>query len=102
MIRKLIYIPNGIMVPEIHVMLSLTQNLIDDKKNKVRIITCGGDKDFACSKNVFAIKEICKADVPLIQAIAYFEFVNFFTSSSNNSTYFPAVDTHEVFKQSLT
>ncbi len=63
MIRKLIYIPNGIMVPEIHVMLSLTQNLIDDKKNKVRIITCGGDKDFACSKNVFAIKEICKACV---------------------------------------
>ena len=51
------------MVPEIHVMLSLTQNLIDDKKNKVRIITCGGDKDFACSKNVFAIKEICKACV---------------------------------------
>ena len=46
--RKLTYIPNGIMVPEIQVMLSLTQNLIDDKKNKVRIITCGGDKDFAC------------------------------------------------------
>ena len=39
------------------------------------------------------IKEICKAEVPLIQAIAYFEFVNFLTSSSNNSTYLPAVDT---------
>ena len=48
------------------------------------------------------IKEIWKADVPLIQAIAYFEFVNFLLPPQTILHIFPQVDTHEVFKQSFT
>ncbi len=60
MTNKLIFIPNGIMIPDIYIMISMAQNLIDDKKNKVRIITCGGKKNYACSKNIYGIKEICR------------------------------------------
>lgn len=49
------------MSPEIHVMTSLIQNRLDEKKNKVTIITCGGIKNYSCSLNVYGIKEICKA-----------------------------------------
>jgi hypothetical protein len=57
----LFFIPNFLMVPENHVMISMTQNYLDDKKNKVTILTCGGTKDFSCSLNIFAITQICKA-----------------------------------------
>ena len=60
MTDKLIFIPNGIMIPDIYIMISMAQNLINDKKNKVRIITCGGKKNYACSKNIYGIKEICR------------------------------------------
>ena len=57
----LFYLPNGIMIPEIHVMTSLIQNYLDVKKHNVSILTCGGEKNFSCSLNVYGINEICKA-----------------------------------------
>ncbi len=60
MTNKLIFIPNGIMTPDIYIMISMAQSLIDDKKNKVTIITCGGKNNYACSKNIYAVKEICR------------------------------------------
>lgn len=58
--KVVFFLPNGIMIPEIHVMMSLIQNYINDKKNKVSIISCGGLKDYSCSLNIYGIKEICK------------------------------------------
>ena len=49
----LFYLPNGIMIPEIHVMTSLIQNYLDVKKHNVSILTCGGEKNFSCSLNKF-------------------------------------------------
>ena len=57
----LFYLPNGIMIPEVHLMTSLIQNYLDDNKNKVTVLTCAGTKDFSCSLNIYSIGEICKA-----------------------------------------
>ena len=56
----LFYLPNGIMIPEIHVMTSLIQNYLDVKKHNVSILTWWR-KNFSCSLNVYGINEICKA-----------------------------------------
>ena len=56
MTNKLIFIPNGIMTPDIYIMISMAQSLIDDKKNKVTIITCGGKNNYACSKKYLCCK----------------------------------------------
>ena len=52
--------PNALMVPEVHLMLSIAQREINNK-NSVTILTCGGGKNFACSKNIYGIKAICKS-----------------------------------------
>ena len=59
--RILFYIPNGLMIPEIHLMISLVQNYLDNPKNQVTILTCAGSNNSTCSLNIFAVKEICKS-----------------------------------------
>ncbi len=56
----LFYLPNGIMIPEIHLMTSLIQNYLDNKQNKVTVLTCAGTKNFSCSLNIYSVSEICK------------------------------------------
>jgi hypothetical protein len=59
--KILFFTPNFLMVPETHVMISMIQNYLDNEKNQVTILTCGGTKKFSCSLNIFGISQICKA-----------------------------------------
>jgi hypothetical protein len=56
--KILIYIPTGLNTPELEILLSKAQNLIDIKNN-VTIVTCSGGKNYYCSKNIYSIKSIC-------------------------------------------
>ena len=58
--KILIYIPTGLNTPELEILLSKTQNLIDTKNN-VTIVTCSGEKNYHCSKNIYSIKSICRS-----------------------------------------
>lgn len=53
------------MIPERHFMMSLIQNYLDKKKNKVTILTCGGTKGFSCSLNVLGNRQLCKACISI-------------------------------------
>ena len=59
--KFLFYLPNALMIPEVYLMMSLIQNHLDKKKSQVTILTCGAGKGFACSTNIYGIKQICKA-----------------------------------------
>ncbi len=59
--KFLFYFPNALMIPETHLMMSLVQNHLDKKNNKVTILTCGAGKGFTCSTNIYSIPQICKA-----------------------------------------
>lgn len=54
----LVYIPTGLNSPELEILLSKTQDLLD-KKIDVTIVTCSGGKNYHCSKNIYSIKAIC-------------------------------------------
>ena len=56
--NSLIYIPTGLSSPELEILLSKAQELINIKK-KVNIITCHGGKNYTCSLNPYAQKTIC-------------------------------------------
>jgi hypothetical protein len=58
--KILIYIPTGLNTPELEILLSKAQNLIDIKNN-VTIVTCSGGKNYYCSKNIYSIKSICRS-----------------------------------------
>ena len=50
--------PVGLNHPELEVILSRTQ-LILDQGHEVDILLCSGKKGYACSKNIFNQKNIC-------------------------------------------
>ena len=54
----LIDIPNSLGSPELELLLSTAQILIDKKEN-VEIVTCLGGKNYTCSKNIFSQRSIC-------------------------------------------
>lgn len=54
----LVFIPTGLNSPELEVLVAHAQNLID-KKKKVTILTCGGGKNYRCSKNLFSVNILC-------------------------------------------
>jgi len=56
--KSLVYIPTGLNTPELEILLSKAQSLID-AKNNVTILTCSGGKNYHCSKNIYSIKSIC-------------------------------------------
>lgn len=58
MSKVLVYLPVGLNHPELEVILSRCQ-LILDKGLKLDIITCSGEKGYACSKNIFSQRLIC-------------------------------------------
>ncbi len=58
MSRVAVYLPVGLNHPELEVVLSRCQ-LILDKGLELDIITCSGEKNYACSKNIFSQKFIC-------------------------------------------
>ena len=58
--KTLVYIPVGLNSPELEVLLSKCQKILD-KKRKLVIIRCSGHKGYACSKNIFSQKNICTA-----------------------------------------
>jgi hypothetical protein len=58
MINSLVYIPSGLQSPELEVLLSKAQEIINSKKN-LNIIICSGAKDYACSFNIYSQKTIC-------------------------------------------
>ena len=56
--KYLVSIPTGLNSPELELLVSYTQELID-KKNDVTILTCGGGKNYSCAKNLFFNPVIC-------------------------------------------
>lgn len=54
----LLFIPTGLNSPEIEVLISLAQDLID-KNNFVIILVCRGGKNYSCARNIFSLKSIC-------------------------------------------
>ena len=58
MSKVAVYLPVGLNHPELEVVLSRCQ-LILDKGLELDIITCSGEKNYACSKNIFSQKFIC-------------------------------------------
>jgi len=56
--KNLVYIPTGLNSPELEILLSKSQILIDKKKS-VTIVVCSGGKNYYCSKNIYSIKSIC-------------------------------------------
>ena len=58
MSKVVVYLPVGLNHPELEVILSRCQ-LILDKGLELDIIICSGQKGYACSKNIFSQKGIC-------------------------------------------
>ena len=58
MSKIIVYLPVGLNHPELEVILSRTQ-LILDQGHEVDILLCSGKKGYACSKNIFNQKNIC-------------------------------------------
>ena len=56
--KSLIFIPTGLNSPEIEVLASSAQTLIN-QGDDVTILICGGGKNYHCAKNLFSIKTIC-------------------------------------------
>lgn len=56
----LVYIPAGLSSPELEILLSKSQEIINQKK-KLNIIICSGEKNYACSFNPYSQKIICFA-----------------------------------------
>jgi hypothetical protein len=54
----LIFIPTGLNSPEIEILTSFAQNLID-KNNSVILLVCRGGKNYSCARNIFSLKTIC-------------------------------------------
>ncbi len=59
-LNYLIYIPAGLHSPELEILLSKAQEIINNKK-KLNIIICAGEKYYACSSNPYSLKTICLA-----------------------------------------
>ena len=56
--KTLVYIPVGLNSPELEILLSKCQKILN-KKEKLVIIRCSGHNGYACSKNIFFSKNIC-------------------------------------------
>ena len=60
MTNSLVYIPSGLQSPELEILLSKSQEIINSNK-KLNIIICSGAKNYACSFNIYSQKTICIA-----------------------------------------
>jgi hypothetical protein len=56
----LVHIPSGLPSPELEILLSKSQEIID-KKSSLYIVTCSGLNNYACSLNPYSIKVVCFA-----------------------------------------
>jgi hypothetical protein len=54
----LVFIPTGLTSPEVEVLISCTQNLLD-KKNLVTILVCKGGQNYSCARNIMSLNSIC-------------------------------------------
>jgi hypothetical protein len=59
-LNTLVYIPTGLPSPELEILLSKAQEIINLKK-KLNIIICSGEKNYACSFNPYSQRIICLA-----------------------------------------
>jgi hypothetical protein len=57
-INNLVYVPTGLNSPEVEILSSTIQDLLDKNQN-VTVLLCSGAKNFSCSKNLFSFKVIC-------------------------------------------
>ena len=57
-LKTLVYIPVGLNSPELEILLSKCQKILDKKKELI-IVKCLGQKGYTCSKNIFSQKNIC-------------------------------------------
>ena len=57
--NTLIFIPTGLSSPEIEILVATAQEELDKKKHLV-LLVCRGGKNYACSKNILSIPNICK------------------------------------------
>jgi len=59
--NTLVYIPSGLQSPELEILLSKSQEIINSNKSNLHIISCLGTKNYACSFNIYSQKLICAA-----------------------------------------
>ena len=90
--KTLVYIPVGLNSPELEILLSKCQKILDNKK-KLTIIRCSGGKGYACSKNIFSQKNICSicknlTDKGIARLIGKFEIL-----------YTPDILQNKIFKK---
>ena len=57
-LKTLVYIPVGLNSPELEILLSKCQKILDEKKELI-IVKCLGQTGYTCSKNIFSQKNIC-------------------------------------------
>ncbi len=95
--NTLIYIPTGLPSPELEILLSKAQEIINQKK-KLNIIICSGEKNYACSFNPYSQKTIClscknrlanglknlKGDYNLLTTPKNIKEINFFNEALYN------------------
>ncbi len=56
--NSLVYIPTGLPSPELEILLSKAQEIINLKK-KLNIIICAGEKNYACAFNPYSQRTVC-------------------------------------------
>lgn len=56
--NTLIYIPTGLASPELEILLSKAQESIDIG-NSTTIVTCYGGPGYACSLNIYGLRQVC-------------------------------------------
>jgi hypothetical protein len=59
--NTLVYIPSGLPSPELEILLSKSQEIINSNKSNLHIISCSGTKNYGCSFNIYSQKLICAA-----------------------------------------
>lgn len=56
--KKLVYIPSGLPTPELEILLSKSQEILDNKKNKLIILNYSKDACAPCPFNLYSQKSI--------------------------------------------
>ena len=59
--KKLVYIPSGLPTPELEILLSKSQEILDNKKNKLIILNYSKYASAPCPFNLYAQKSIYRA-----------------------------------------
>ena len=59
--KKLVYIPSGLPTPELEILLSKSQEILDNKKNQLLIIIYSKNAKAPCPFNLYSQRSIYRA-----------------------------------------